>query len=52
MGILEVTGDEGPKTFLACRIPQLEAISLIIVDNIAHEEVNADGGLRGWRGTL
>lgn len=45
--VLEVAGDEGPELLLPGRVPELESIGLVIVRDVADQEVDADGGLRG-----
>ncbi len=51
-GISDVVGNEGFKSFLTGRIPQLQADGLILEEDILGDEVDADGGsLSVERGT-
>ena len=45
MRVLQVAWNQSPKSFLACCIPQLESIGLIIMNNISDKEVDANSSL-------
>ena len=52
VGVLEVVGDQRPKTLLTSCVPQLQAIALALLDHVFSQEVDPDGWLGGWRNTL
>jgi len=45
MGVLEVAGNETFEALLASCVPELQTIGFVLVGEVAHEEVDADGGL-------
>lgn len=51
-GIFEVVGDEGAESLLTCGVPELQAEVLAPVGDILDEEIDADGRLDQWMGTL
>jgi hypothetical protein len=52
VGIFEVTGNEAFKSLLSSSIPQLQAVSFILKDNIFDKEIDSDSGLDKCKGTL
>lgn len=51
-GIAQVRRNQAFELFLTCSVPQLEtAEGALVLDVLAHE-VDADGGLSDWAGTL
>ena len=45
MGISQVAGDQGLEPFLACCVPELEAVVFGFVEDVFSQEVDSDSGL-------